>query len=50
MEGSNIELPGPEIDAIGYRDGRLRIRFSRAYIIKTMTSSLSVPGGGSVVT
>ncbi len=39
MESSSIELPGSEIDAVSYRDGRLCIRFSRAYIIKTMTGS-----------
>jgi len=39
MESSSIELPGSEIDAIGYQDECLCIRFSRAYIVKTMTGS-----------
>lgn len=39
MESSSIELPGSEIGAISYQDGCLCIRFSRAYIIKTMTGS-----------
>jgi len=39
MESSSIELPGSEISAVGYRGGCLYIRFSRAYIIRTMTSS-----------
>jgi len=39
MESSSIELPGSEIDAVSYQDGCLCIRFSRAYITKTMTGS-----------
>jgi len=39
MESSSIELPGSGIGAINYQDGGLCIRFSRAYIIKTMTGS-----------
>lgn len=39
MESSSIELPGSEIEAVGYQDGRLCIHFSRAYIVKTMTGS-----------
>jgi len=39
METSSIELPGSEIEAVSYRDECLCIRFSRAYIIKTMTGS-----------
>jgi len=39
MESSSIELPGSEVGAVSYRDGCLYIRFSRAYIIKTMAGS-----------
>ena len=39
MDSSSIELPGSEIETIGYQDGCLRVRFSRAHIIKTMTGS-----------
>lgn len=39
MDSSSIELPGSEIDTILLEDGSLRIHFSRAYLIKTMTGS-----------
>lgn len=39
MDSSSIELPGSEIDRVTFDDGCLRIHFSRAYIIKTMTGS-----------
>jgi hypothetical protein len=39
MDSSSIELPGSEIDNISLRDGCLRVHFSRAYIVKTMTGS-----------
>ena len=39
MDSSSIELSGSEIDAMSLRDGCLRIHFSRAYIVKTMTGS-----------
>lgn len=39
MDSSSIELPGSEISAISLQDGRLRLSFSRAYIVKTMTGS-----------
>jgi hypothetical protein len=39
MDSSSIELPGSEIDSIILEGDRLRIHFSRAYIIKTMTGS-----------
>jgi hypothetical protein len=39
MDSSSIELPGSEIDSITLDGDRLRIHFSRAYIIKTMTGS-----------
>ncbi len=40
MDSSNIDLPGSEIESIDLDDGVLRVRFSRAYIIKTMTGSV----------
>lgn len=39
MDSSSIELPGSKIDAIELDEGVLRVRFSRAMIIKTMTGS-----------
>lgn len=39
MDRSSIELPGSEIDSVSLKDGRLRLHFSRAYIVKTMTGS-----------
>jgi hypothetical protein len=39
VDSSSIELRGSEIESINLRDGCLRIRFSRAYITKTMTGS-----------
>jgi len=39
MDTSSIELPGSQIDSIVQEHGSLRIRFSRAYIVKSMTGS-----------
>lgn len=39
MDSNSIELPGSEVEAISFKDGCLRIRFSRAFIVKTMTGS-----------
>ncbi len=39
MDSTSIELPGSEIDAIHFEVDVLRVSFSRAYIIKTMTGS-----------
>jgi len=39
MDSSSIELPGSEVESISLEAGILRARFSRAYIIKTMTGS-----------
>jgi hypothetical protein len=39
MDSSSIELPGSEVESVSLEDGRLRVRFSRAYIVKTMTGS-----------
>ena len=40
MDTSSIELPSCEIEYICLEDGLLKIHFSRAYIIKTMTGSV----------
>ncbi len=39
MDSSTIELPGSEIESITLDDNRLKVRFSRAIIIKTMSDS-----------
>ena len=39
MDSTSIELPGSELESITLDEGVLRVRFSRAYIIKTMTGS-----------
>lgn len=39
MDSSSIELPGSDIESIALEAGTLRVRFSRAYIVKTMTGS-----------
>ncbi len=39
MDSSSIELPGSEVEFIELEKDTLRVRFSRAYIIKTMTGS-----------
>ena len=39
MDSSSIQLAGSEIDAIEHTQDRLRIHFSRAIVIKTMTGS-----------
>ena len=39
MDSSSIELPGSEVGSISFEDGCLRLRFTRAYIVKTMTGS-----------
>ena len=39
MESNSIELPGSEIGTISDHGGCLRIGFSRAYIVRTMTGS-----------
>jgi hypothetical protein len=40
MDSSSIDLPGSEIGAIRFEGGTLRVRFSKAYIVKTMTGSV----------
>ena len=39
MDSNSIELPGSEVDSISLQDGCLRLHFSRAYILKSMTGS-----------
>ncbi len=39
MDSSSIDLPGSEIESIRQEGGSVVVRFSRAYIIKTMTGS-----------
>jgi len=39
MDSSSIELPGSEIETILWDGETLRVRFARAYIVKTMTGS-----------
>nr|WP_200387819.1 hypothetical protein [Thiocapsa imhoffii] len=39
MDMTSIDLRGSEIDSIECREGVLRVHFSRAYLIKTMTGS-----------
>ncbi|MBK1705595.1 hypothetical protein CKO40_13785 [Halochromatium glycolicum] len=39
LDSSSIRLPGSEIADIRFADGTLQVRFSRAFIIKTMTGS-----------
>jgi hypothetical protein len=40
MDSSSINLPGSQIDGVSFASGTLRIHFSRAYIIKSMTGSV----------
>jgi hypothetical protein len=39
MDSTSIDLPGCEIESIALDEGRVVIRFSRAYLIKTMSGS-----------
>lgn len=39
MDSSSIELAGSEIAGVSHTEGILRVHFSRAYIIRTMTGS-----------
>jgi len=39
MDSSSIQLPDTEIERVSLSEGVLRIHFSRAYIVKTMTGS-----------
>ncbi|QGU33293.1 hypothetical protein [Thermochromatium tepidum] len=40
MDSTSIELKGSEIESIDHDGDRVEIRFSRAYLIKTMTGSV----------
>lgn len=40
MDSASIELPGSEIDEIRFDGDQLRVHFSRAIIVKTMTGSV----------
>ena len=40
MDSTTIDLPGSEIEAITLDAGKLVIRFSRAYLIKTLSGSV----------
>jgi hypothetical protein len=40
MDTSSIDLPGCEVESIRIEGDRVILRFSRAYIIKTMTGSV----------
>jgi hypothetical protein len=39
MDSSTVDLPGSEIESIVFENDTLTIRFSRIYIIKTMSGS-----------
>nr|WP_175534660.1 hypothetical protein [Thiocapsa roseopersicina] len=39
MDSMSIDLKGSEISSIDLEGGRLSLRFSRAYLVKTMTGS-----------
>ncbi|MEJ2691593.1 MAG: hypothetical protein P8166_00750 [Candidatus Thiodiazotropha sp.] len=40
MDSTTIDLPGSEIESIELAERRLVIRFSRAYLIKTLSGSV----------
>ena len=40
MDSSSIELPGSEIESVTIDGDTVRVRFSRARIVKTMTGSM----------
>ncbi|HEB95123.1 MAG TPA: hypothetical protein ENI96_01670 [Sedimenticola thiotaurini] len=39
MDSTSIDLPGSEVESIRVGEGRVVVRFSRAYLIKTMSGS-----------
>jgi hypothetical protein len=39
MDSSSVDLPGSEVESIVYENAILTIRFSRAFVIKTMSGS-----------
>ncbi len=40
MDSTTVDLPGSEIESITLEDGKLVVRFSRAYLIKTLSGSV----------
>lgn len=40
MDATTIDLPGSDIESITLEDGKLVIRFSRAYLITTLSGSV----------
>jgi hypothetical protein len=40
MDSTTIDLPGSEIESITLQAGQLILRFSRAYLIKTLSGSV----------
>jgi hypothetical protein len=40
MDSTTIDLPGSEIESITLQEGQLILRFSRAYLIKTLSGSV----------
>jgi hypothetical protein len=40
MDSTTIDLPGSEIESITLQEDHLVVRFSRAYLIKTMSGSV----------
>ena len=40
MDSTTIELPGSEIESIALEEGKLIVRFSRAYLVKTLSGSV----------
>jgi hypothetical protein len=40
MDSSSVDLTGSEVESIQLEAGRLRVRFSQAYIIKTIAGSV----------
>ncbi len=39
MDSTTVDLPGSEIESVSMEDGKLIVRFSRAYLIKTLSGS-----------
>ena len=40
MDATTIDLPGSEIESIRLEDEKLIVRFSRAYLVKTLSGSV----------
>ena len=39
VDSTTVDLPGSEIESVSMEDGKLIVRFSRAYLIKTLSGS-----------